>query len=663
MSTPAAKRIQTAARDEIEKNIARMSELKKVENENPQPKNVTKPVKNPVEKHMDSIFPSTNASGSENKAYKLNPTESQTKEAMLEKSKHPKHPMLALQEMCLKQRLPQPKYQFSWDDAKQCMSITMGCLDKQLTIAHKELLPTIQRKFQFKTYPNGGDNVAPRPKKLAREAAADVMLTAFYPDEHVLLPANEKFSDTAEKTFRTTEFEEQRNEFFISKQELLDEKIGDILKDDSLDEASKNRRIQIAKDLNLTKPQPEYENLCSAYIGQSKFVTLLDQCCTKNKMVHVTNIEKYQDWSQTWVEANKRNACPIEREDEKQSKMLFRANLKLFKMHDAESQTNCLVDVSLEDAESGDRKLVKNMIAEKAVEEIQRLGLVENLLPDKQPVHRDRPNQAARRKLQDQNFGGGQPQMSFFAGGGDSFTGSTTQMKRGYSERGSMFDGPRKPWMQMDGPTGPKQVNYSPGASPYLNESYSSNFYGGGNGGQTGDSGARTNNMVQELMAQNREMMERMERNTALATQMAGQGQNNMNFGQQERGLLGAGSFPGQGNYHGMQMSGMGNQSQMGFHNHGMMGRGNHRGIGASTRGNTKNHPHYRDNGLPPKQTGSGARIGGNQGGKRGGNKGGNQGGNQARNTSDWMLADSGDTTNDWESFQKSDFNMNNWND
>jgi len=120
MSTPAAKRIQTAARDEIEKNIARMSELKKGENEKPQPKNLTKLVKNPVEKHMDSIFPSTNASSSENKAYKLNPTESQTKEAMLEKSKHPKHPMLALQEMCLKQRLPQPKYQFSWDDAKAC---------------------------------------------------------------------------------------------------------------------------------------------------------------------------------------------------------------------------------------------------------------------------------------------------------------------------------------------------------------------------------------------------------------------------------------------------------------------------------------------------------------------------------------------------------------
>jgi len=537
------------------------------------------------------------------------------------------------------------------------MSITMGCLDKELTIAHRELIPTIRNKFEFKTFPNGGDNIGAKPKKFARETAADVMLTAFYPDEHVLLPANEKFSDSAEKTFRTTEYEEQRNEFFIAKQKLLDEKIEQIWKDENLDEVSKNRRTQIAKELNLAKPQPEYGNLCSAYVNQSNHVTLLDQCCSKNKMVHVTNIEKYQTWNETWVEANKKNACPIEREDEKQSKMLFRASMKLFKMHDAESQTNCLVDVSLEDSESGDRKLVKNMIAEKAVEEIQRLGLVTDLLPDRQPVHRDRPNQAARRKQQDQqqqdHFGG--PQMSFFAGGGDSFTGSTSQMKRGYSERGSMFDGPRKPWMQMDGPSGPKHANYNPGASPYLNESYSTNFYGGGNSGQTSGNGDRTNNLVQELMAQNREMMERMERNTAMVTQMAGQGpppnQNTMNFGQQNRGLLGAGgNFAGQGNFHGMQLSGMGNQSQMGYHNHGMMGRGNHRGIGASTRGNTRNNT---------KQTGNGARIGGNQGG----NKGGNRGGNQAKNTSDWVLADSGNTTNDWDSFQTSDFNMNNWND
>ena len=66
------------------------------------------------------------------------------------------------------------------------MSITMGCLDKQLTITHQELVPAIKHKFEFKTFPNGGDNVGANSKKLAREAAADVMLTAFYPDEHVL---------------------------------------------------------------------------------------------------------------------------------------------------------------------------------------------------------------------------------------------------------------------------------------------------------------------------------------------------------------------------------------------------------------------------------------------------------------------------------------------
>ena len=108
MSTPAAKRIQTAARDRIEKNIARMSELKIPKNDSQKPKIVSKPIAKPI------------ASSSENKAFKFNPTGSQTKEALLEKSKHPKHPMLALQEMCLKQRLPQPKYLFSWDNDKAC---------------------------------------------------------------------------------------------------------------------------------------------------------------------------------------------------------------------------------------------------------------------------------------------------------------------------------------------------------------------------------------------------------------------------------------------------------------------------------------------------------------------------------------------------------------
>ena len=223
-----------------------------------------------------------------------------------------------------------------------------------------------------------------------------------------VLPANEKFSDTADKTFRANEYEKQRNDFFIAKKTLLEEKIELILKDENLDEASKNRRITIAKELNMTKPQPEYGDLCSAYVNQSKHVTLLDQCCSKNKMVHVTNIEKYQDWNQTWVGANKKNACPIEREDEKQSKIKLRANLKLFKIHDAETQTDCLVDVSLEDSESGDRKLVKNMIAEKAVEEIQRLGLVENLLPDRQPVTRVRPSRKQEGNRNDRNFDGGQ---------------------------------------------------------------------------------------------------------------------------------------------------------------------------------------------------------------------------------------------------------------
>ena len=113
----------------------------------------------------------------------------------------------------------------------------------------------------------------------------------------------------------------------------------------------------------------------------------------------------------------------------------------------------------------------------------------------------------------------------------------------------------------------------------------------------------------------------------------------------------------------------MGNQSQMGYHNHGMMGRGNPRGIGASTRGDKGNN---YDN---LKKIGNGARIGRNQGGNRTGNRGGNRGwnrgenrggnrgGNLTKNTSDWVLTDSGDTTNNWDSFQNSDFNMNNWND
>ena len=46
-------------------------------------------------------------------------------EEALIKSKHPKHPMLALQEMCLKQRLPQPNYEISWNADKVCVrSIT-----------------------------------------------------------------------------------------------------------------------------------------------------------------------------------------------------------------------------------------------------------------------------------------------------------------------------------------------------------------------------------------------------------------------------------------------------------------------------------------------------------------------------------------------------------
>ena len=497
----------------------------------------------------------------------------------------------------------------------------MGCLDKNLVISHPDLLPGFKNKWDFKVYPDGNDNIGARPKKLAREAAADILLTAFYPDEHVLLPANEKFSESAEKTYRTEEYNQQRMEFFAAKQTALEIKIIEINKDTSLDEKTKKRRIEIAKELHKPADQPKYSDLCSAYKEQSKYVTLLDQCCSKNRLVHVTNIEKYQDWTETWVSANNKNADPIEREDEKRSKIPFRANLQLFMAKDAESQTNCLINVSLEDNESGCRKHVKNTIAEMAIEEIQKQGIVKEILPDvtkptKTYNNKTGLNQYSSFSQDNANFNFGKPN---FATGlrhsGDVATGvvrnSNFNRKRGnnideHAERGVVIlDGPRKPWMNNAKMSKP---DYSP-ENPYLNDCYNNtNFYDG-----------RTNNMVQELMAQNREMMQRMERNTAMVQQMTYGGGANTSFNSDKYSQMvggGSNSFGGMGNrMDGMLGGGMSNRFQT----------GNKRGRGGKNKSNR------------PKM-----------------------------NAADWASADSGDTTNKtggWDSFDNSEFNMNNWND
>ena len=97
-AAPAARRIQNEARNAIEDTFTKMKE-----------------VKNNDDKNLD--FKTAESVGdfvsSENTT---------KKEAALQKSKHPRHPMLALQEMCLKQRLPQPKYEFAWDNDKERVS-------------------------------------------------------------------------------------------------------------------------------------------------------------------------------------------------------------------------------------------------------------------------------------------------------------------------------------------------------------------------------------------------------------------------------------------------------------------------------------------------------------------------------------------------------------
>ena len=70
----------------------------------------------------------------------------------------------------------------------------MNCLDKTVVIAHEELFP---KSFQYETAKFGAES-----KKKAREVAADIMLTAFYPDDHHINPNNEKFSLTADKMYR-----------------------------------------------------------------------------------------------------------------------------------------------------------------------------------------------------------------------------------------------------------------------------------------------------------------------------------------------------------------------------------------------------------------------------------------------------------------------------
>ena len=102
MSAPAARRIQNEARNAIEDTFTKMKEAASSQNNNETQK-LDFQTTGSVEKFVSSE----------------NTTK---KEAALKKSKHPRHPMLALQEMCMKQRLPQPKYEFAWDNDKERVS-------------------------------------------------------------------------------------------------------------------------------------------------------------------------------------------------------------------------------------------------------------------------------------------------------------------------------------------------------------------------------------------------------------------------------------------------------------------------------------------------------------------------------------------------------------
>ena len=100
MSAPAARRIQNEARNAIEDTFTKMKKVASSQNES---QKLDFQTAGSVEKFVSSE----------------NTTK---KEAALKKSKHPRHPMLALQEMCMKQRLPQPKYEFAWDNDKERVS-------------------------------------------------------------------------------------------------------------------------------------------------------------------------------------------------------------------------------------------------------------------------------------------------------------------------------------------------------------------------------------------------------------------------------------------------------------------------------------------------------------------------------------------------------------